>query len=94
MRARSNFDSVDQPQRPLLESIQREIDDRIRAIADARCRRGSFASRAGADAAGVASDLSTHRRALRGIQKELSRLGIAFDPGRPSRIVSGVAAVA
>jgi hypothetical protein len=75
---------------PLLRSISAEMQARTRAI---ERLEQQLATLAGApvgdrDALRLAhSELATHRRELRAIEKELGRLGFSIDADNPWRIV-------
>ncbi len=71
---------------PLLRAIQAEITERARLMAALEERLAAFAGTRQIhqrDVALLESDLSTQRRELRAIEKELARLGIAFDADNP-----------
>ena len=74
---------------PLLSSIQLEIVDRSHHIVVLEERLEAFADtpRIHAEEIGrLQSELSTQRRELRHVAKELDRLGIEFDPEAPRPI--------
>jgi len=76
---------------PLLRAIQDEIFDRRQRVQRLRERLLAFASTRRAHAEEVArieADLATHRRELRYVERELRRLGIAFDPEEPRTIIA------
>ena len=76
---------------PLLRSIQREITERVQRMGVLTERLEAFASTRRAHAEDVAqleSELSTHRRELRRIEKELSRLGVQFDAENPRAVLT------
>ena len=69
---------------PLLRSIRREIKERTLAIHALETRRLS----AGPELAqSLDAELSTQRRELRQVTKELDRLGLAVDANDPLRIL-------
>ena len=71
---------------PLLRSIQAEINDRLGAIETLERRMQAFLPTRHVhevEVARIDAELSTHRRELRLISKELSRLGVAFDAEHP-----------
>jgi hypothetical protein len=78
---------------PLLRSISRELAERSRAIESLEARlhfiqASPRAARAHADEIGtLEAQLSTHRRELRQISKEVRRLGCDLDEGHPVRIL-------
>lgn len=75
---------------PLLKAIGREARDRQLSIRDLETRLAALTSTAHAHAEEIQrieSDLSLHRRELRGVEKELGRLGCAFDEDQPGCIV-------
>lgn len=73
---------------PLLRSITRELRDRRAAIArsehEARLARRQELHD---EATAYESELSTHRRELRQVEKELARLGLAIDAENELRIL-------
>ena len=73
---------------PLLRSITRELRDRRAAIArsehEARLARRQERHD---EATAYESELSTHRRELRQVEKELARLGLAIDAENELRIL-------
>ena len=78
------------PRLPLLRSIQTEIEERASLIVEVERRLEAFRSTPtihGEDIHTLESDLSTHRRELRAVEKELARLGIDFDPEKPHAIL-------
>lgn len=75
---------------PLLRTIQREISERLEEISRLDARLAAFQSTRHVherEIARVEAELATQRRELRQVSKELARLGVAFDPERPHRIV-------
>lgn len=79
---------------PLLRSIQHEITERIQRMSALEERLGAFESTRRIHAEEVATleaELSTHRRELRRIEKELSRLGVPFDAENPRAILAAFA---
>jgi chromosome segregation ATPase len=81
---------------PLLRSIQHEITERLERMSALEERLGAFEATRRIHAEEVAtleSELSTHRRELRRIEKELSRLGVRFDAENARAFVGSLAAV-
>lgn len=75
---------------PLLRTIQVEINERLNEIAKLEARLAAFLPTRHVherELVRIDSELATQRRELRHISKELSRLGVAFDPDHPHRIV-------
>lgn len=75
---------------PLLRAIQVEINDRLAEIGKLESRKAAFEPTRHVhecELARIESELATQRRELRYIAKELARLGVAFDPEHPHRIV-------
>ena len=75
---------------PLLRTIQQEISERLSEIAKLEARLAAFQPTRHVherELARIDSELATQRRELRHISKELARLGVAFDPDHPHRIV-------
>jgi hypothetical protein len=76
---------------PLLRAIQEEIDERSGAVARLEQRLDAFAATPRIHAGEIAllrSDLSTQRRELRRLAKELAGLGVDFDPESPRAILA------
>ncbi len=69
---------------PLLRSIGREIKERSRAIRELEARRAAAGD---AFAGSLDAQLSSHRLALRRVNKELERLGLSVDESNPPRIL-------
>ena len=75
---------------PLLRSIQAEINDRLDEVGKLEARRAAFEPTRHVhqlELARIEAELATQRRELRLVGKELARLGVAFDPEHPHRIV-------
>ena len=75
---------------PLLRTIQVEINDRLEEIGKLEARKAAFEPTRHVherELARIESELSAQRRELRHVSKELARLGVAFDPEHPHRIV-------
>jgi hypothetical protein len=75
---------------PLLRAIGQEVRERNLAIhaLETRIADLTLAPRLHAqEIAQLESELSTHRRELRGIEREMERLGCSFDQDDPNRIV-------
>lgn len=75
---------------PLLRTIQGEISDRLNEVATLEARLAAFLPTRHVherEIGRIEAELATQRRELRHISKELSRLGVAFDPDHPHRIV-------
>ncbi|HVS17855.1 MAG TPA: hypothetical protein VMT18_04585 [Planctomycetota bacterium] len=75
---------------PLLRTIQVEINDRLEEIGKLEARQAAFEPTRHVhelELARIESELSAQRRELRQVSKELARLGVAFDPEHPHRIV-------
>lgn len=75
---------------PLLCSIQMEVVERTHRIAALEERLGAFAATPRIHAEEIArarSELSTQRRELRQVAKELAQLGIEFDAEAPRPFV-------
>ena len=78
---------------PLLRSIGREIRERTRTVAFLEARLAALAPTAHVHAdeiQGLEAQLSAHRRELRRVEKELSRLGCNRDAENPLRILIGL----
>jgi hypothetical protein len=75
---------------PLLRSIGQELLDRTRAI---EALEAKLEARAPArqvpdqDGAQLEAELALHRRELRSVERELSRLGCSLDADHPLRIL-------
>lgn len=75
---------------PLLRTIQREISERLDETARLETRLAAFLPTRHVhelEISRIEAELATQRRELRHVSKELARLGVAFDPERPHRIV-------
>ena len=75
---------------PLLRAIGQEIRERNRAIGDLERRIADLALASALHRDEITlleSELSTHRRELRGIEKEMSRLGCSYDMDDPHKLV-------
>jgi hypothetical protein len=75
---------------PLLRTIQQEISERLSEIAKLEARLAAFLPTRHVherELVRIDSELATQRRELRQVSKELARLGVAFDPDHPHRIV-------
>ena len=85
----------DDPRLPLLRAIQREVSERRCAlrVAEAMSQALGVAPRHHAQQiARLCSEISSQRRALRLVEKELRRLGIAFDAEHPQTVATVAAA--
>lgn len=76
---------------PLLQSMAQEIRERTQAIVALERQHEILEGAKGSEALGrfgeVRSQLSTQRRELRHVRKEVERLGLAVDDGKPPSIV-------
>ena len=81
---------------PLLRAIGKELKERSTAIRALEARIADLA-RAPAlhcrEISVLESELSLHRRELRGVEKEMSRLGCSVDEDNPGRILIAGSAV-
>ena len=79
------------PRLPLLRAIQREVDERRRALCAAEDMLLALAlapRHHGEEIARLRSEVSLQRRELRQVARELGRLGIAFDAEDPHTLVA------
>lgn len=76
---------------PLLESIVREVADRLHEIRILESRIGRIEAEAGEQASSeffdLKASLATHRREIRLATRELERLGCVVDGRHPLRII-------
>ncbi len=94
MTSQTSEIQVQERRLPLLRAIQAEITERTRLIASLEERLAAFAGTRHIhqhDVVLLESDLSTQRRELRSIEKELARLGVAFDADNPHLILEPTA---
>ena len=75
---------------PLLRAIGKEMKERTTAIRALEARIADLARSPALNAREISvleSELSLHRRELRGVEKEMSRLGCTIDEADPNRIM-------
>lgn len=73
---------------PMLESITREIAERLEAVRDLESRVETLSKREHAnEIRNVQAEIATHRREIRLAAKECEQLGCVFDEAAPTRIL-------